>query len=146
MFPFNCITSLIVRIVRIIDGSAVALPSIFENDSRLCRLFRVERRARPYTADHLGAGSKGKRKVDSGPRRNYPGGVQRAVIELKVLRKTLEHTLAEGLAQTWESADRGGAAEAHLVIFDRRPGRTWEEKIWQRSEQHAGLAITVWGM
>jgi len=77
---------------------------------------------------------------------NYPGGMQRAMIELKVLRKALESTLAEGLAQTWECADRCGAEEAHLVIFDRRLGHTWEEKTWQRSEQHAGLTITVWGM
>jgi hypothetical protein len=72
--------------------------------------------------------------------------VQRAVIELKVLHKSLDATLTEGLAQTWEYADRCGANEAHLVIFDRRPGRSWEEKIWTRGEQHNGLAITVWGM
>jgi hypothetical protein len=52
------------------------------------------------------------------------------------------NTLAEGLAQTWEYADRGGAPG------DLRPApcRTWEEKIWQRTAQHAGLTITVWGM
>lgn len=77
---------------------------------------------------------------------NYPGGVQRGVIELKVLRKSLDATLAEGLAQTWAYADRCAADEAHLIIFDRRPGRTWEEKIWTRAEQHNGLAISVWGM
>jgi hypothetical protein len=71
---------------------------------------------------------------------------QRAVIELKVLHKSLGATLAEGLAQTWEYADRCAADEAHLVIFDRRPGQTWEEKIWARAEQHNRLAITVWGM
>lgn len=74
------------------------------------------------------------------------GAVQRGVIELKVLHKSLDATLAEGLAQTWEYADRCGADEAQLVIFDRRPGRTWEERIWTRQEQHNGLAITVWGM
>ena len=72
--------------------------------------------------------------------------VQRAVIELKILHKSLEQTIAEGLAQTWEYADRCAATEAHLIIFDRRPGRTWEERIWTRSAQQAGLAITVWGM
>jgi hypothetical protein len=36
--------------------------------------------------------------------------------------------------------------EAHLVIFDRRPKVAWSKKIWQRSAQHAGLVITVWGM
>ncbi len=71
---------------------------------------------------------------------------QRGVIELKVLRKGLDATLAEGLAQTWEYADRCGADEAHLVIFDRTPGASWDAKIWQRNEQHNGLAITVWGM
>ena len=45
-----------------------------------------------------------------------------------------------------EYADRCGAEEAHLVNFDRRPGRTWEERIWQRSESHKSLPITVWGM
>lgn len=45
-----------------------------------------------------------------------------------------------------DCADRCGADEAHLVIFDRRPGRTWDERIFVRQEQHAGLAITVWGM
>ena len=33
-----------------------------------------------------------------------------------------------------------------MIIFDRRPGRTWEEKIWQRFEEQRGLPITVWGM
>jgi len=77
---------------------------------------------------------------------NRKSQIQRAVIELKVLHKSLDATLAEGLAQTWEYADRCGADEAHLVIFDRRVGRTWEERIWQRAERHNGLAITVWGM
>jgi hypothetical protein len=72
--------------------------------------------------------------------------IQRAVIELKVLHKSQEATLTEGLAQTWEYADRCGADEAHLVIFDRRPGRTWEERLFVRQEQHAGRPITVWGM
>ncbi len=72
--------------------------------------------------------------------------VQRAVIELKMLRRSLEAVLAEGLTQTWEYADRCGADEAHLVIFDRRPGRTWEERIWTRVEQYRNMAITVWGM
>jgi hypothetical protein len=72
--------------------------------------------------------------------------VQRSVIELKVLYKGLEATLAEGVAQTWEYADRCGAEEAHLVIFDRRPGKPWEEKIFRREESFHGRPITVWGM
>lgn len=72
--------------------------------------------------------------------------VQRAVIELKVLYRSLEATIAEGLAQTWEYADRCAADEAHLVIFDRRPHTSWEEKIFQRREVFQGRVIMVWGM
>lgn len=43
-------------------------------------------------------------------------------------------------------ADRGGADEAHLVIFDRRLERTWDERIWVQTAQHNGQTITVWGM
>ena len=76
----------------------------------------------------------------------YLGPVQRVVIELKLLKKSPEATLAEGLAQTADYADRCGADEAHLILFDRRPGRCWEERIWQRQESHNGRSIGVWGM
>jgi hypothetical protein len=76
----------------------------------------------------------------------YPDGVQRAVIELKLLYTSLETTLADGLAQTWAYADACGADEAHLVIFDRTPGKPWAEKIWQRQERYRDVAISVWGM
>ncbi|TAN49016.1 MAG: AAA family ATPase [Methylococcaceae bacterium] len=75
----------------------------------------------------------------------FYGPVQRVVIELKLLHKSLEQTLAQGLEQTADYADRCGADEAHLIIFDRRPGVAWEEKIWQRSELHGSRAIAVWG-
>ncbi len=75
----------------------------------------------------------------------YAGGVQRAVIELKLRYGDLEATIADGLAQTWAYADASGAGEAHLVIFDRTPGKPWAEKIWQRVEVYRGYAITVWG-
>jgi hypothetical protein len=88
----------------------------------------------------------GRRRTDLLVVWNYPGGVQRAVIELKLLRDSLEKTLAAGLAQTWEYADRSGAEEAHLVIFDRTPGVPWDAKIWQRAECYQDQPITVWGM
>ena len=71
---------------------------------------------------------------------------QRGVIELKVLYKSLAATLAEGVAQTWAYADRCGAQEAHLVIFDRTPGKPWEEKIFRREEVFQDRLIAVWGM
>jgi hypothetical protein len=75
-----------------------------------------------------------------------PAALQLAVIELKVLHKSLEATLAEGLAQTWEYVDRCGAEEAHLVIFDRRPDRAWQDKLFRREERYRDMPITVWGM
>jgi hypothetical protein len=75
----------------------------------------------------------------------HPGGVQRAVIEIKLLYHNLEQTIADGLEQTWAYADACGADEAHLVIFDRTPDKPWSEKIFLRHEQHRGIAITVWG-
>jgi hypothetical protein len=75
----------------------------------------------------------------------YPGGVQRAVIEVKLLYHNLQQTVADGLEQTWAYADACGADEAHLVIFDRAPDKPWSEKIFVRHEQHHGMNITVWG-
>ena len=75
----------------------------------------------------------------------YPGGVQRAVIELKLRYGELEATITDGLAQTWAYADGAGAEETHLVIFDRTPKKPWAEKIWQRVEVYRGFVITVWG-
>ena len=73
-------------------------------------------------------------------------GGQRIVIECKVLRRSLKETLAEGLSQTRAYMDRAGADEGHLVIFDRTPARTWEERIFRRVEDEAGKRLTVWGM
>ncbi|MEI2782433.1 MAG: hypothetical protein V9H25_14685 [Candidatus Competibacter sp.] len=54
--------------------------------------------------------------------RGFLGPVQRAVLELKLLHKSLEATLREGLAQTADYLDRTGAEEGHLLLFDRTPG------------------------
>lgn len=72
--------------------------------------------------------------------------IQKIVIELKLLHKSLEQTLASGLEQTWEYLDRCGAEEGHLVIFDRTPSKTWEEKLFRRRETVRSRQITVWGM
>ncbi len=74
------------------------------------------------------------------------GETQKIVIELKLLHKSLEQTLALGLEQTWEYLDRCGAEEGHLVIFDRTHGKAWEDKLFRRQEAVRGRQITVWGM
>lgn len=71
---------------------------------------------------------------------------QKVVLELKVRHRTLQQTIAEGLAQTWEYMDRGDAQEGHLVVFDRAPGRPWVEKIFVRMEEYQGVSIKIWGM
>ena len=76
----------------------------------------------------------------------WQGPVQKVVIELKILYKTLEGTIADGLKQTWEYMDRCGALDGHLVVFDRRPDVTWKEKVFQRKERFQGEEIGVWGM
>ena len=73
-----------------------------------------------------------------------PGGVQKIVLELKILRHSRERTLAEGLEQTWQYLDRVGEGSGHLVIFDRS-ARPWAEKIYRQEETWRGRRITVWG-
>ena len=74
-----------------------------------------------------------------------PQGMQRIVIECKILRGRLETTLAEGLPQTAGYMDLCNADAGHLVIFDRSK-KTWKEKVFQRSEEFEGKPIEVWGM
>jgi hypothetical protein len=75
------------------------------------------------------------------------GPLQRIVIELKILRGSLETVIAQGLAQTIGYAENVGADEAHLVIFDRAPNTSWEEKIWRREARwgERAIMIMVWG-
>ncbi|MEJ2418326.1 MAG: AAA-like domain-containing protein [Exilibacterium sp.] len=77
--------------------------------------------------------------------RGFFGPVQRVVIELKLQHKGLEKTLAEGLVQTDDYADRAKADEAHLIIFNRDAKTSWEDKIWHRQETWQNRAIDVWG-
>ena len=68
------------------------------------------------------------------------------MIELKLLHKSLQQTLAAGLEQTRAYLDRCGAEEGHLVIFDRTPDKPWEEKLFVRPGNGGGKTMTVWGM
>jgi len=72
--------------------------------------------------------------------------VQKTVLELKVLYKSLEQTITDGLEQTASYMDRCGTDEGHLIIFDRSQERSWDEKIFQRKESRQGKKILVWGM
>ena len=79
----------------------------------------------------------------------WPQGDQtrKIVIECKLLHKSLEQTIAEGLEQTAEYMDRCAAEAGNLVIFDRRAGRRWEDKVFhRRCASEGGVEIDVWGM
>ncbi|QEP41885.1 ATP-binding protein [Ectothiorhodospiraceae bacterium BW-2] len=58
------------------------------------------------------------------------GPVQRIVVELKLQRGDLEELIAKGITQTLDYADGCGAEESHLLIFNRDPKVSWEEKLW----------------
>ena len=74
------------------------------------------------------------------------GTERRFVIECKVLRKGLQRTIDEGLAQTAAYMDRCAADAGHLVVFDRDPDKRWQDKVFHRRETRDGLDIHVWGM
>ena len=79
----------------------------------------------------------------------WPQGDQthKIVIECKILHKGLEQTIADGLKQTAEYMDRCDAEAGHLVVFDRREDRGWEEKVFHRSQTvESGVEIDIWGM
>ena len=76
------------------------------------------------------------------------GEVSKHVIECKALRqgRGLDSTIEEGLRQTAWYMDRCGAESGHLVVFDQRPDKSWEERIFRRDEHPGETPITVWGM
>ena len=79
----------------------------------------------------------------------WPQGNQtrKIVIECKILHKSLEQTIADGLEQTASYMDRCDAEAGHLVVFDRREGRRWEEKVFHRRQvSESGVEIDIWGM
>ena len=88
----------------------------------------------------------GRKRTDLLIHWNHAQGVQKVVLELKILYQNLQKTIAEGLQQTTEYMDKCGSGDGHLIIFDRRPKRKWSQKIFQKKENHAGKNISVWGM
>ncbi len=70
----------------------------------------------------------------------------RTVIECKLAQSGVERTIEKGIQQTLEYMDRARASEAHLVLFDRHPERTWQEKVFRREQEANGHKVTIWGM
>ena len=79
----------------------------------------------------------------------WPQGDQtrKFAIECKILHRSLEQTIAEGLKQMANYMDRCDAEAGHLIIFDRREKRLWQDKIFRdRRASDGGVEIEVWGM
>ena len=77
------------------------------------------------------------------------GRERRFVVECKVLRGELDlqRTVEEGVQQTRGYLDRCGAEAGHLIVFDRSPERSWDQKIFRRTvPSGTGAPVTVWGM
>ena len=75
------------------------------------------------------------------------GGASRFVVECKLLKDGRSHTrtVERGLQQTAAYMDLSDADAGHLVVFDMREGRTWEEKVYREERRLNGTIITVWG-
>ena len=73
------------------------------------------------------------------------GREDRFVVECKLLRGGRARTLEKGLEQTADYMDLSGTGVGHLVIFDMRKEKSWEERIFREEHTHGGKRITVWG-
>ena len=73
------------------------------------------------------------------------GGESRFVVECKLVRSGRSQTIDKGLEQTAAYMDTSGADAGHLVVFDMREGRSWEDRVFREERAHDGKRITVWG-
>jgi len=71
-------------------------------------------------------------------------GGQKYPIELKIWRG--EKSFSDGLIQTARYMDTFGVDEGWLALFDRRPDRSWDEKIYMQKEKVNGKTVTVVGL
>jgi hypothetical protein len=75
--------------------------------------------------------------------------IQKKVFEVKIYEDS--HTEAEGLEQLGRYLTKLGEQAGHLLIFDRRPERSWNEKIFRRDDvalpkPYEHFRATVWGL
>jgi len=74
-------------------------------------------------------------------------GKHRYAIEIKAIRprQSPERVQAEGLDQLGAYLDRLGLDSGCLLIFDQRPGRTWDDRIYEKAVDHKGRRIAIFG-
>ncbi|MDR1918316.1 MAG: hypothetical protein LBQ65_01570, partial [Tannerellaceae bacterium] len=69
---------------------------------------------------------------------------QKYPIELKLWRG--EKTLTKGVEQITRYMDVYGCSEGWLALFDPRPERNWDDKIYMRKETIGTQTITIVGV
>lgn len=74
-------------------------------------------------------------------------GADRFVVEIKRVRPRdrPESIRRDGLVQVSEYLDIVGEREAWLILFDQRPGRSWEERLWTEEMVVDGRTIHLVG-
>jgi hypothetical protein len=74
-------------------------------------------------------------------------GSDRFVVEIKRVRSrdALETVVSRGITQLSRYLDTLGLHEGWLVVFDVRPDRTWEDRLWARDQAVEGKVLHVLG-
>ena len=71
----------------------------------------------------------------------------RHVVELKRIRPRhgLERIKADGIEQLSRYLDSLGLSEGWLMVFDQRPNRSWEERLWEEDVVVSGKVLHLRG-
>jgi hypothetical protein len=74
-------------------------------------------------------------------------GPDRFAMEIKRVRSRdrLETVIERGVAQLGRYLDTVGLKEGWLVVFDVRPDRSWEERLWSQEVVVDGKRVVVLG-
>jgi hypothetical protein len=71
-------------------------------------------------------------------------GKQKYPIELKIRRG--EKSVSDGIDQTIQYMDTFGCSEGWLVVFDRRPAISWDDKIFIKKETRDRKTVIIVGL
>lgn len=62
------------------------------------------------------------------------------------IRDVRDYRMHSDLEQTRGYMDKCGTGEGYLLIFNRSPKASWEEKIFQQEQTHKRIKIKIYGM
>ncbi len=112
------------------------LQRVVNSDGRITREYAVGRRRTDLLIEWQRGGGR------------TPARTRKYVIECKVRRDKdgLKSLVRVGREQTAAYMDLCGAESGHLVIFDMREGKSWEERVFRTDPDEDGRPITVWGI